>query len=56
MPRYYMYGQQTTTYRTEVEADSIEDANSKFDDIDSGYKEVGELDWEDLPDMTEEIK
>ena len=55
MPRYYIYGQQTTTYRIEVEADSIEDANSKFDEVDSGCEEVGELDWEDLPDMTEEI-
>ena len=52
--KYYVYAEQTTSFRAEVEADSLEEAIQLGIDLNDNWDEVGELQWTDLPSKTEE--
>ena len=51
---YYVYATQTTTFRATITASSLEEAREKGIELNEGWKEVGELEWADLPGDTEE--
>ena len=53
--KYYVYGEQTTSFRAVVDADSKEEAAQKGIDLEDGWDEIGELNWTDLPNETEYI-